>query len=508
MKERDNILFYDTASLSPTPDIQSRAEADWLQQALQKRFPDEALQVQSVHCNDTGIYRRGLRKITNLPAFIDIRLAHKTGRHTEYITVWVPVRWNDRFIGTGGGGTATGGEQYITRPNNTSRGMTLPFAVMNGFAAATTDAANREKEWALDRESGTLDMERLENWHGRSTHFMTLAGKAVCELLHGRQVQYSYFHGGSGGGRQAMVLAQEYPSDYNGIWASCPAINWTSFLPEGLWPVAVMNSERHILSERRIRQFMEAAQNSAGGQDAYYRRLSPVAFDPVTLVGTNGITEADARIMKQLWDGPTDEAGNRLWYGFRPGVLFWNKVIPIGAFYYTLSGKPRPFFLSTYYLRWVTKNPKQTFESLTVPQYRSLHRQSVTELARFSADSADLHPFAAHGGKLMIDHGIDDPLIPVDGTLDYCRRMLSEVGADKAEKFFRLYITPGDGHGRCRWHAPGITEKDGMQALIAWVETGSAPQAFRTVQVGKHGDTLRTDKALPYTIQNHEEDEA
>ena len=67
MKERDNILFYDAASLSPTPDIHGRAEADWLQQALQKRFPDEALQVQSVHCNDTGIYRRGLRKITNLP---------------------------------------------------------------------------------------------------------------------------------------------------------------------------------------------------------------------------------------------------------------------------------------------------------------------------------------------------------------------------------------------------------------------------------------------------------
>ena len=86
--------------------------------------------------------------------------------------------------------------------------------------------------------------------------------------------------------------------------------------------------------------------------------------------------------------------------------------------------------------------------------------------------------------------------------------MLSEVGAAKAEQFFRLYITPGDGHGSCRWHAPGITEKDGMQALIAWVETGSAPQALRTVQVNRHGDTLRTDQVRPYTIQNHEEDEA
>ena len=135
MKERDNILFYDTDSLSSTPDIQSRTNTGWLQQALHKRFPGEELNVQSVHCNDTGIYRCGLRKITDLPAFIDIRLAHKTGRHTEHIIVWVPVFWNDRFIGTGGGGTATGGEQYITRPDNTSRGMTLPFAVVNGFAA-------------------------------------------------------------------------------------------------------------------------------------------------------------------------------------------------------------------------------------------------------------------------------------------------------------------------------------------------------------------------------------
>ena len=499
MKERDNYRFFDADTLRETPDIRGRAAVSYLTRALRERFPGEDLIVRSVTVNDSGIYRRGLQKIKGLPAYIDVRLEHQTGRHTEFIIVWVPLAWNDRFIGTGGGGTATGGASYITRPNNTSRGMTLPMALLNGFASATTDAANREKEWALDAESGTLDLERLENWHGRSTHFMTAAGKAVSELLHQRPVRYSYFHGGSGGGRQAMVLAQEYPTDYNGIWASCPAINWTSFLPEGLWPVAVMNSMGHVLSEKHIRRFMHAAQDSVGGPQSYYQRTAPVDFDPYSLVGKDGITEADAKIMQMIWDGPTDEAGHKLWYGFRPGVLFWNKIIPIGAFYYTLSGKPQPFFLSTYYLRWITKHPKETFEHITIETYRSLHKQSVSELSRFAADHADLRTFADGGGKLLIDHGVDDPLIPVDGTLDYWHRMCRIMGQDCAASFCRLYITPGDGHGSCKWHAPGITEQAGMAALMAWVEQAEIPQGLHAVQVDRRGETLRTAEITPYS---------
>jgi len=46
-----------------------------------------------------------------------------------------------------------------------------------------------------------------------------------------------------------------------------------------------------------------------------------------------------------------------LWYLFRPGVLFWNVFIPIGAFYYSLPRKkPKPFIVTKYYARWITKN--------------------------------------------------------------------------------------------------------------------------------------------------------
>lgn len=52
---------------------------------------------------------------------------------------------------------------------------------------------------------------------------MTVFGKAVAQILHDRPVKYAYMNGGSGGGRQSMAEAQEFPEDYDGIWACCPA---------------------------------------------------------------------------------------------------------------------------------------------------------------------------------------------------------------------------------------------------------------------------------------------
>lgn len=485
--EKNNNIFYDTSSLSQTPGIRRQADAAFLQSAL----GDLDIKVISVSVMESGVYRRPLMKITGLPPFVEVQLKHRTGVHEETLIVWSPLAWNDRFIGTGGGGTGTGGVQYIMRPDNTSRGQTLPKAILNGFTAATTDAGNGKRQWAV--ENGSFDWERYENWRSRSTHFMTVIGKKIAEILHGRPVQYSYFHGGSGGGRQAMVEAQEWPEDYNGIWASCPAIHWPKFLPEGYWPVAVMNDARHILTAKKLALFSQVAREAAGGNETYYRRSDPVCFDPFTLVGHGGITQTDAQIVSDIWRGPTDENGRRLWYGFRPGVPFWNVGIPIGAFYYQLlTGKPRPFFLSTHHLRWVRTDEKATAYDMSRAQYRAFFRESVTRFASAMADDADLSRFRDHGGKLLIDHGTCDPLIPVDGTLDYYERVCSTMGGKgSADRFCRVYITPGDGHGNCRWHGPGLTERTGMDALVRWMERGESPAALPTVQVDKNGHTLQ-----------------
>lgn len=483
-------------------EFRTRCQKEYLEEQLKKKFHGENIFVDYVGINETGEHKAkgdsfnkifGVSKnIQGLPPFCEVHVTWHTGQFKENIIVWSPVEWNDRFAGTAGGGVETGGAGFLTAPDDYTRGWTVPYAVMEGFTAATASAENVNglKDYILDPESGKIRRELYENWRARTTHHMTLIGKAVAELLHDRPVKYSYMSGGSGGGRQCLMEAQEYPQDYDGIWASCPAINWNRFLLEGIWFIALMNSAGHILAPAKIQYMTERVWKEAGGKEAYFSREEKAVFDACSLVGEQTkkgkITTEDAKLMQAIWNGPADAQGNRLWYGFRPGVKFWNVGIPVGAFYYSLFRKqPKPFFLSTMFARWVTENPKQSFDKITLPEFESLFRASVTKLADAGGSKADLSAFAAIGGKLMIDHGLNDPLIPVDGTVDYYKRMISCMGQEEVDAFCRLYLVPGDGHGNCWNEQPGIPQSSGIEALMNWVEHGQRPEGLPGVRANK-----------------------
>ena len=482
--------------------IQNRCKREYLEKELKARFPGADIRVDSAEINMTGERKTkgdsfnkifGVSKdVKNLPPYCEVNVTWRTGEFEEKIIIWSPLTWNGRFAGTVGGGAETGGAGYLTAPDDFTRGWTVPYAVMKGFTAATANAGNINglHDYMLDEKTGKVKQELYENWRARTTHHMTVVGKAVAEIVHGRPVQYAYMNGGSGGGRQCMVEAQEYPEDYDGIWASCPAIHWNRFLLEGLWFLAVMNTNHHILKPAKIEYFMKRVWEESGGKDIYFSSEKKPVFDANTFVGAMSeggkITEQDAKVMQAFWDGPKDADGNRLWYGFRPGVKFWNVGIPVGGFYYSLIRKqPKPFFLTTLYARWVTEQPKRKFEKITIPEFEALFKQSIEKFKDAGADQADLSVFQAHGGKLIVDHGLNDPLIPVDGTIDYYKNVVACMGKEKVDSFFRLYLVPGDGHGNCWNEQPGITESNGLKALMDWVENGIYPEEIEGVQVSR-----------------------
>lgn len=507
MKERNNIHFYDTSALTETVNIRQRCNAAYIQNALQERMPGELFKVTSVTINETGCYETKTPwiiklllhagKITGLPSYCEVLVEHCTGTEWENIIVWSPLAWNDRFAGTAGGGTCTGGAGQITSPNNGQRGLTLPFAVINGFTAATCDAGNEKfgANWALD-QNGKRIPERIENWRAGATHQMTVFGKAVAEILHQRPIKYSYMNGGSGGGRQSMVEAQEYPEDYDGIWANCPAINWTKFLIGGLWPIAVANSHNVPLKFHKLNAFAMAVHDSVGGKEMYYRLAERVKIDPFSLVGQQTkqgvITQTDAQVIKEIWDGPHSANGERLWHFFRPGLVHWRTGLPVFATSFILPFmKAKPFGLYTTFARWVKEDPNWDASNLDKSDFETLFDAAQKAFDSANADNADLTPFASRGGKLMIDHGLDDPLIPVEGTIDYHNRMKQIMGENAVNAFCRVYLGPGDSHGNCHGNGPGITEADGMRALIDWVEHGKAPEEMRVVQINqKTGDMI------------------
>ena len=59
---------------------------------------------------------------------------------------------------------------------------------------------------------------------------MTRVAKSVIAVYYSKPPHHSYFAGCSGGGREALMEAQRYPEDYDGILAGSPANYWTALV--------------------------------------------------------------------------------------------------------------------------------------------------------------------------------------------------------------------------------------------------------------------------------------
>jgi feruloyl esterase len=191
--------------------------------------------------------------------------------------------------------------------------------------------------------------------------------------------------------------------------------------------------------------------------------------------------------MRRIWDGPRRADGRQICPGFRPGVINWLSVQPVGFFYYEPGvSKPKLFHLATCMLRWAVQDPGRTFDDVTEADVEAIYDSFQTLFVHTYADQADLREFAALGGKLLADHGVDDALIAIDNFLSYYRRLLENHGGrEELDAFSRFYVMPGCCHSSCYGNGPGIAQSTGMQALIRWVEQGIAPDALPTVQLDR-----------------------
>ncbi|MGI5502343.1 tannase/feruloyl esterase family alpha/beta hydrolase [Lentzea sp. CA-135723] len=453
---------------------------------------------------------------SGLPDFCDVLVRHTTpAGHVAEITVWVPLRWNRRFLGLGGAGSRTDPPWFFFSHD---RVLLMPGAIRNGFATATTDSGNRDPryaDWPFVGESGELDRELMRDWLYRGTHDMTLVGKAVTEAIHGEAPKYSYFQGCSGGGRQAMAQAQRYPGDYDGLWSANPSINWSRFVPALFWPALVMKEHRNALPPAKLEAFRVAAVEACDGavdglRDGIIGAFDSHEFDPALLVGTSTgsgvITEADAEVMRKIWDGPRRTTGERLWAGLRPGSESWGN----NAYHHGLcltrevDGElvPVPFGIGESWLRWATGDPKLDWRTVTFETFEEIFDRGVRELSEVDTDDPDLSGLRDHGAKLILSHGAVDELIFVEGSIDYYRRVVETIGgSEETASFARLFVVEGDVHSNCAGPGPGLTIAGGMAALMNWVENGTAPDSIIAERFDPDaGEVVATRPAYPYPL--------
>jgi feruloyl esterase len=412
----------------------------------------------------------------------------------DKVRIWfgIPIaNWNGRFLGTGGGGLSGGSPGGINQP---------PAL---GYASAATDTGHEggSGSFALD-SNGRLNWQLIRDNAHVGIHEMTVTGKALAQALYGVPPRYSYFNGCSTGGRQALMEAQRYPQDYDGIVAGAPAINWTRLHPQQLWGPVLMNAAGNPLPACKLEAATEAAIAACdaidGVKDGVIEDPKSCQYDPKPLIGKSAgdcgvITEADADLIRKLWEGPRREDGSFLWYGQARGAdllaLWSSRGNPL---------KPQPFGITLDWFRYfLAQNPQLDWTTITRAAYERFWDQSVEEYGMVIAtDNADLSAFRDRGGKAILWHGWSDQLITAEGTIDYYRRVQQQMGGpDKTSQFARLFMAPGVGH--CGGGA-GPAPYGQLDALLLWVEDGKAPETLAAARRDQAGAITRSRPLCPY----------
>ena len=165
----------------------------------------------------------------------------------------MPVAWNGRFMFQGGGGT-DGAVLPAYGDRNQPIGN-VP-ALAQGFAVVTTDGGHEDNDASFG-----LDPKARIDWGYHSVVVVTHAAKQLVRQFYGRAPDHSYLVGCSNGGRQGMMMSQQFPEEYDGIVAGDPVFRL---------------SASHVASAWDIQTFTAIAPKGADGKPVLSRAFSDV----------------------------------------------------------------------------------------------------------------------------------------------------------------------------------------------------------------------------------------
>ncbi|PQE15004.1 tannase feruloyl esterase protein [Rutstroemia sp. NJR-2017a BVV2] len=413
---------------------------------------------------------------------VTIVYTHPGEGDTIKVQVWLPASssWNSRFMGTGGGGFATGYFDSALAP-----------AIAAGYSAASTDGGHdpavfSAEPWAL-LSPGNVNLYLLQDFASVALNDMTVLGKAVTESFYGVKPKYSYWNGCSTGGRQGHMMAQRYPTAYDGIHASAPAINWAQMVPATYWPQFVMNQLKVYPSACELNAITAAAVKACdeldGVADGVISAVGLCNFNASSVVGsqatcsnnpTQTVSSGAAAIAQAAWDGSTSSEGAFQWYGL-------TRNSPLTGLAGTTCDSSNqncvqaPFQACVDWISaFIKKNTSFPITNMTHKEYDSIFHASVQQYTSIiGTNDPDLSEFRDAGGKMLAVHGLADQLIPTNGTVDYYQKV--EKLDPSVRDYYRFYEAPGMGH--CSGGSGAVPE-DMMAALVKWVEGGDAPETL------------------------------
>ena len=436
--------------------------------------------------------------------------SHPTADSDIKILVALPASgWNGKYLQVGNGGFA---------------GSVAPptAAVQLGYVGAGTDDGHTgsafDASWALGHPQKIID------FGYRALKETTNTAKAVTEAFFGMPPRFSYFQGCSDGGREALMEAQRFPEDWDGIVVGAPANFWTHLLSVTAWNFqALNNNPASSIPASKLPAIQAAALAQCDAKDGVVDGVveNPLqcGFDPSVLLckgadSDSCLTAPQVRAVGKILDGARNpRTGALIFPGYNFNAVADPNPLGLGAWVFTTGfGLPQPIqfvFGDQFFKYMVFEDP--TFDIWTL-NFTSDIAFTDLKLARIlNSTNPDLHVLKSRGARVLMWHGWEDGAISPYNSVNYYKRVIDTQRHDRGkgrgeghnalrrtQDFFRLFMVPGTLH--CGG-GPGTNTFDALTPLVNWVEHGQAPEriiATKFVNDDPTAAVVRTRPLCPY----------
>ncbi len=411
----------------------------------------------------------------------------------------LPRAWNGRFFHQGNGGI----DGAVVTAQASFGGGPLTSALLQGFAVLSSDAGHSN---AQGGPAFGFDPQARLDYGYQAVAKLTPMAKQVIAAAYGKGPDRSYFGGCSNGGRHTLIAAARYSADYDGFLAGAPGYNLPlaalanifgaqryatvatgdPSTPPGL-ETAFTTAERKMLGAAVLER-CDALDGVVDGliQDtrACQAKFKLMRDVPTCAGARDGtcLSQAQKLAIAPIFHGATTSNGERFYTGFPydsgiggNGIPFWEFTAPLvldsGAVGVIFKVPPSPAALSNGPAFALTSN----IDTLLAQLYATDATYTEAAMSFMTPpDVKDLSDLRRRGAKVMVYHGVSDPIFSVADTEKWYHGIDHHSGGSATE-FARLYRIPGMGH--CSG-GPATDQADFLSPLVAWVEKGVAPSSI------------------------------
>jgi len=406
----------------------------------------------------------------------------------------LPTAWSGRYLYQANGGIDGSVAPAVGATRGGESGLQMGMAVISSDAG---HAGNQNPVFGLDPQA------RLDYGY-QAVGTLTPMAKSLVSATYGRGPDRSYITGGSNGGRHTMVASTRYADQYDGFLAISPGFNLPKAAVAQIWgaqqwatvataadlATAFTPQERQLVAGTILARCdgLDGLKDGMVYSTAKCQNVFSIqGHVPTCKSERDGtcLTRDQKSVIASVFGGAETSEGTPIYSSFpfdpgltQPGWADWKFNAPLnrdaGAVGYIFNTPPPAPPLAT--LRDFALTLDIDAAAAAIWTTSGVYTESAMSFMT-PPNPTNLDTLKNRGGKMIVIHGASDGVFSPDDTAAWYDGVQDRYSGAAGE-FARYYEIPGMGHVS---GGPATDQHQGLSALIAWVEQGTAPDLVGSV---------------------------